>query len=180
MVRRAYPPGMHGQRGKRNQSEFGQQLAMKQKIKRVYGVLERQFKKYFVEVKDKPGVTGDLLLQKLEMRLDNVIMRSGFAANRRQARQLVRHSHFTVNSKRVNIPSFEVKVADLIEVKKSKKEKTYFKQLDEILAGRKSAGFPGWLEVNAENKSIKIKAKPSKDDVGINLDAQIVVEYYSR
>jgi small subunit ribosomal protein S4 len=179
-VRRAYPPGVHGAKGKRNQSEFGQQLAMKQKMKRVYGILERQFKKYFTEVKDKQGVTGDLLLQKLESRLDNVIYRAGFAANRRLSRQLVRHSHFIVNGKRVNIPSFESKVGDLIQIKSTKTGKAYFKQLDEIIEGKKELGVPAWLEVDSAKKTITIKSKPMRDDVGMNLDAQMVVEFYSR
>lgn len=180
IIRRAYPPGVHGAKGRRNQSEFGQQLAMKQKMKRVYGVLERQFKKYFNEVKDKPGVTGDMLLQKLELRLDNVIFRAGFAANRRQSRQLVRHSHFLVNGKKVNIPSFEVKVGDLVGVKATKASNAYFKQLDDILEAKKTAAAPGWLEIDTDSRSIKIKTKPTKDDVRMNLDAQMVVEFYSR
>jgi small subunit ribosomal protein S4 len=180
IVRRAYPPGVHGAKGKRNQSEFGQQLAMKQKMKRVYGILERQFKKYFTEVKDKQGVTGDLLLQKLEARLDNVIYRAGFAANRRLSRQLVRHSHFTVNGKKVNIPSFEVKVGDFIQIKPTKTGKPYFKQLDEIIEGKKGVGVPAWLEVDSAKKTITIKSKSTRDDIGMNLDAQMVVEFYSR
>lgn len=180
IIRRAYPPGVHGKKSRRNQSEFGQQLAMKQKMKRVYGVLEKQFKKYFAEVKDKPGVTGDLLLQKLETRLDNVIFRAGFASNRRQSRQLVSHSHILVNGKRVNVPSFEVKVGQLIEVKPNKVSKIYFRQLDEILEGKKDAGVPGWLKLDTEKMTITIKSKPTKEHVGMNLDVQMVVEYYSR
>jgi len=179
MVRRAYPPGVHGQKKRRRaRSEFGEQLAMKQKIKRIYGVLERQLKKYFKDVKNKPGVTGDLLMQKLEMRLDNVIFRAGFATSRQQARQLVRHSHFTVNGKRMNMPSYEVKVGDVIGVKAGKLKKEYFKNTEEAMAGRQNV--LGWLEVDIQQKMIKIKSKPTKDDVGMELDVQMAIEYYSR
>lgn len=180
MIRRPYPPGAHGNKRKRPLSEFGEQLAMKQKIKRIYGVLEKPFKKYFREVKDKQGVTGYLLMQKLEMRLDNVVFRAGFASNRLQARQLVRHSHFTVNGKRVDIPSFSVKVGDIIEIKPGKSKKNYFNELATIIRGREVQSIPAWLELDAEKMSIGIKNKPSKEDVGIDVDAQMVVEYYSR
>jgi small subunit ribosomal protein S4 len=178
MVRKAYPPGMHGQKSRRSRSEFGEQLATKQKIKRIYGVLEKQLKKYFKDVKNKPGVTGDLLTQKLEMRLDNVVFRSGFATSRQQARQLVRHSHFTLNGKRTNLPSREVKVGDTIGVKTGKLRKEYFKSTEEAIAGKQNV--PGWLEVDAKEKTIKIKSKPTKDDLGMELDVQMAVEYYSR
>ncbi|MDP1845856.1 MAG: 30S ribosomal protein S4 [Candidatus Moranbacteria bacterium] len=180
MVRRAYPPGVHGAKGKKALSEFGQQLLMKQKIKRIYNVLERQFKKYFKEVQNKPGVTGDLLLQKLEMRLDNAVYRAGLAASRRQARQIVMHSHFFVNGKRVNIPSYEVKAGDLVEVKQNKINKGYFLKTAEILKGKKGMKLPSWFEVNTEKMSILIKSKPAKEDLNIDVDAQMVVEYYSR
>ncbi|MFA5925494.1 MAG: 30S ribosomal protein S4 [Parcubacteria group bacterium] len=180
MVRRAYPPGVHGAKGKRMSSEYGQQLLMKQKIKRIYNVLERQFKKYFKEVQNKQGVTGDLLLQKLEMRLDNVIYRAALASNRRQARQMVSHSHFSVNGKRVNVPSFEVKPNDLVEVKQSKKSKGFFVKLAESLKNREGMKKPGWLEVNDEKMTVLVKSRPTKDDLSVDVDAQMVVEYYSR
>jgi len=180
IIRRAYPPGVHGAKGKRNPSEFGQQLAMKQKMKRVYGVLERQFKKYFVAVKEKPGITGDLLLQKLELRLDNAIYRAGFAPNRRLARQLVRHSHFLVNGKRVNIPSYEVKVGDEVAVKENKANKNYFQQIREIIKEKKAGDAPGWIELLPEKNAFKIKSLPARENIDLNLDAQMVVEFYSR
>ena len=180
MVRRPYPPGANGSKRKRPSSEFGQQLAVKQKIKRIYGVREKPFKKCFKEVKDKQGVTGDLLMQKLEMRLDNVIYRTGFAANRRQARQLVKHSHFIVSGKRVNIPSFSVKIGEIIEIKPSKQKKNYFNELATIIRGKEFQGVPNWLALDAEKMSIEVKNKPTKDDIGIDVDAQMVVEYYSR
>jgi small subunit ribosomal protein S4 len=180
MIRKAYPPGMHGSKRARPQSEFGQQLAMKQKMRRIYGVLERQFKKYFREAKGKPGVTGDLLIQKLEMRLDNILYRAGFAANRRQARQLVRHAHFLVNKKPVNIPSREIKPGDVIELKSSKTEKAYHKYQKEFLkSGKETAQIP-WLEINSNQMWIKAKAIPAKDEAGVDVDAQMVVEFYSR
>lgn len=180
VVRKSYAPGMHGAKTRRSQSEFGQQLAMKQKMKRIYGVLERQFKKYFHEVKNKPGVTGDLLIQKLESRLDNVIYRAGFAANRRQARQLVLHAHFKINGKSVNIPSREVKPGDIIQLKPGRNSKEYFKNLEELLKGKKSEILPPWLEVDSRQMTVKFKAKPMREDLGINLDAQMIVEFYSR
>lgn len=180
MVRRAYPPGMHGSKSRRKGSEFGQQLAVKQKIKRIYGVLERQLKKYFKEVKNKPGVAGDLLMQKLEMRLDNIIFRADFAKSRALARQLIKHSFFLVNGKSVNIPSYEGKIGDVIQVKEVKKGKEYLKQLAEQKQESQTAGLLSWLEVNFRDLSIQVKNRPVKEDFGIGIDAQMVVEFYSR
>jgi len=180
VARRSYPPGMHGTKSRRPQGEFGQQLAMKQKMKRIYGVMERQFKKYFEEAKSKSGPAGDLLIQRLESRLDNVVYRSGFAPNRRQARQLVQHGHFSVNGKPTNIPSLEVSPGDLVETKKTKASKEYFKNLAEAAKERKSETFPAWLEVDTSKLSVKCKAKPSREDVAGRLDTQMIVEYYSR
>jgi small subunit ribosomal protein S4 len=178
IVRRAYPPGVHGAKKRRAGSEFGQQLAVKQKIKRVYGLLEKQFKKYYQEVKGKTGVTGDLLVQKLESRLDNVVFRSGFASNRVQARQLVKHAHFLMNGKRMNIPSYEMKIGDVLHLKQSKMNKEYFKKNEEIISGKKDT--PGWIEVNAKEKSVTMKARPTRDNFGVDADIQMVIEYYSR
>ncbi len=180
VVRKPYAPGVHGAKSRRSQSEFGQQLAMKQRMKRIYGVLERQFKKYFREVKGKPGVTGDLLIQKLESRLDNVIYRAGFASNRRQARQLVRHAHFTVNGRSANIPSHELKIGDVVKMKETKKSKEYFKNLAEYLKGKKGESMAAWLEVDFGSMGVTVKAKPAREDLGINVDAQMIVEFYSR
>lgn len=178
IVRRAYPPGMHGSKSRRAGSEFSQQLAVKQKIKRVYGILEKQFKKYYKVAKGKTGVVGDILIQKLESRFDNVVYKTGFAPNRVQARQLVKHSHFLVNGKRMNIPSYEVKIGDVIQLKEGKQKKEYFKKTAEVLAGKKDV--PNWLELDAGKKSVKVKAKPLRDDFGMNADIQMVIEYYSR
>lgn len=180
MVRKPYAPGMHGTKSRKVKSEYGQQLAMKQRIKRIYAVMERQLKKYFEDSKSKPGVAGDLLLQKLEMRLDNVIYRAGFASSRRQARQLVRHSCFSVNQKSVNIPSFEVRIGDRINIKETKKNKEYFKQIMTVIKEKKGTGLPGWIEVNPEKAEIIIKGKPVRDDFGAGIDTQMIIEFYSR
>lgn len=178
MVRRPYLPGQHGQTARRGGSEFGKQLAMKQKIKRIYGVLERQFRHHFDEVRKKRGVTGEQLLSRLERRLDNTVYRLGFAASRSQAKELVSHKFFEVNGTRVDIPSFEVKVGDIIRVKTSKKEKTFMKLREEILANKKD--IPGWLELDAAGLTGTIIGLPSRNDVGVAVDPQMVVEYYSK
>ncbi len=180
MIRKPYVPGMHGKKKRRGLSEYGEQLAMKQKIKRTYGILEKQFKKYFMDVRNKPGAAGDLLLQKLEMRLDNVVFRAGFFVSRSQARQFIKHSHFLVNKKRVNLPSYEVRVGDVIEIKDGKRENSYFKRLKETVKGLKEGSGPNWLEVNYQNLTVKVKSRPTKDDIGISVNAQAVIEYYSR
>lgn len=178
VVKRAYVPGVHGKKISRNTSEYGMQLAVKQKIKRIYGILERQFRKHFEEVKGKKGITGDLLLMRLEMRLDNVCYRFGLGSSRSQARQLVNHGLISVNGRKTTIPSFKVRVGDVISVKDNKKGKNYFKNLDAFLQNKKD--FPAWLDFDAKKTEGKILSIPKRDDVGINLDAQVVVEYYSR
>ncbi|KKT71847.1 MAG: 30S ribosomal protein S4 [Candidatus Moranbacteria bacterium GW2011_GWF1_44_4] len=181
MVRKPYVPGVHGKKGRRPQGEFGQQMAMKQRVKRIYGVMERQFKKYFHDVKDKPGVTGDLLMQKLEMRLDNVIFRAGFAPSRQSARQLVGHSQFLINGKKINIPSREVKIGDVISAKPNKTKGEYFKQLAARLKEKKGGTPPsGWLETVPNEIVVKIKSKPTRNDLDLHVDAQVIVEFYSR
>lgn len=178
VVRRPYAPGIHGHNPSRGGSEFGRQLAMKQKIKRLYGVMERQFRHHFDEVKKRPGITGDQLLSRLERRLDNVVYRLGFAASRVQAKQLVSHKMFEVNGKRMNIPSCEVNVGDVIVLKQTKREKTYFKNLTETLKNKKDISH--WLELDAEKLSGKVIAEPSREDVGVSVNPQMVVEYYSK
>jgi len=178
IVRRAYAPGVHGKKVSRGQSEYGVQLSAKQKIKRIYGVLERQFKKHFDEVANKPGITGDLLLGRLEMRLDALTYRSGFATSRSQARQLVNHGLMRVNGKKVTIPSYEVKVGDVISVNGSKEGKVYFKNLEPVIKNRKS--FPSWISFDVSKMEAKVTNVPTRDEIGINVDAQVVVEYYSR
>ena len=178
VVRRPYAPGVHGKRMSRNVSEYGLQLSVKQKIKRIYGVLERQFRKHFDEVKNKKGITGDLLLQRLETRLDNVVYRIGFAGSRAQARQLVNHGLISVDGKKVTIPSYEAKMGQVISINSTKKDKNYFKNLAQVLKNKKD--FPGWISFDVANFQGKITNAPRKEDIGINVDAQVVVEYYSR
>lgn len=178
VVRRAYAPGVHGKRMSRNASEFGLQLSVKQKIKRIYGVLEKQFRKHFDEVKNKKGITGDLLLQRLENRLDNAVYRMGFAGSRSQARQLVNHGLISVNGKKTTIPSYEVKTGQTISINFNKKEKAYFKNLDQVLKNKKD--FPSWISFDSKEFQGKIVNVPRKEDIGIDVDAQVVVEYYSR
>ncbi len=178
MVRRPYLPGIHGHTPKRGGSEFGRQLAMKQKIKRLYGVMERQFRHHFEEALKEKGITGNQLLSRLERRLDNVVYRLGFAASRTQARQLVSHKMFAVNGTRLNIPSSAVKIGDVITLKPNKKDKGYFKTQGEILRNKKDV--PHWLELDAEKLEGKVVALPTRDDVGVNVDVQMVVEYYSK
>lgn len=178
MVRRPYLPGIHGHTPSRGGSEFGKQLAMKQKIKRLYGVMERQFRHHFDEARKKSGITGDQLLSRLERRLDNVVYRLGFAASRTQAKQIVSHKMFEVNGKRMNIPSVEIHVGDVITLKTNKKDKTFFKTQIEILKNKKDV--PHWLALDVEKLSGKVLALPNRDDTGVNVDAQMVVEYYSK
>lgn len=179
MVKRAYIPGVHGKKMSRgNRSEYGIQLSAKQKIKRIYGVMERQFRKHFDDVKHKKGVTGDLLLVRLETRLDNVVYRMGFASSRTLARQLVNHGLIAVDGRKVTIPSCEVKVGQTIGIKSGKEQKNYFKNLEQVLKNKKD--FPGWISFDAEKNEGKVVSLPTREDAGTNVDAQIVVEYYSR
>lgn len=178
MSRRPYGPGQHGQNQRRSQSEFGRQLSMKQKIKIIYGVRERQFRRHFQEATQKPGIAGDNLLARLECRFDNVVYRLGFAASRAQARQLVSHKMFEVNGKRLNIPSAEMKVGDVITVKSSKLQKNYWKNLQETPKEKEST--PHWLTANLIKGEGKVTAMPTKEDVGHSVDAQMVVEFYSK
>ncbi|NTU67009.1 MAG: 30S ribosomal protein S4 [Candidatus Moranbacteria bacterium] len=178
IVKRNYIPGVHGKKMRRGGSEYGMQLSVKQKIKRIYGVLEKQFRRHFEDAKKKKGVTGDLLLQRLEFRLDNIVYRMGFASSRAFARQLVNHGLISVNGKRVSIPSCEVNVNDVISIKEEKKAKNYFKNLEQQLKNKKD--FPSWISFDSSKLEGKIVSVPEKDDIGINVDAQVVVEYYSR
>lgn len=178
MVRKPYAPGVHGKSVSRGGSEFGRQLAMKQKIKRIYGVMEKQFRNHFEEVERKSGVTGDLLVSRLEMRLDNVVYRLGFAASRALARQLVTHGFFTVNGKALDIPSAAVRIGDIVAVSSGKREKTYLKDRSEWIRNKKDV--PAWLELDTEKLTGKVLSLPKREDVGINIDPQMVVEFYSK
>ena len=178
IVKRAYAPGMHGKKISRGLSEYGTQLAMKQKVKRIYGIMERQFRHHFDEIKGKKGITGDLFLARLEMRLDNVVYRMGLALSRAQARQLVNHGLVNVDGKKVTIPSYEVKAGQTVGVKPGKKSKNYFKNLEQVLKNKKD--FPAWISFDFSKMEAKINGTPDRMDAGINVDAQVIVEYYSR
>lgn len=179
MVKRAYIPGVHGKKMSRgNRSEYGIQLAAKQKIKRIYGILEKQFRKHFEDVSGKKGVTGDLLLVRLETRLDNVVYRMGFGASRAQARQLVNHGLIAVNGRKVSIPSYAVKAGQVISIKNGKEQKNYFKNIDQMLKNKQD--FPSWISFDAGKLEGKIISIPTRKEIGTNVDTQVVVEYYSR
>jgi small subunit ribosomal protein S4 len=171
--RRSYPPGQHGERRGRKISDYGIQLREKQKIKRMYGLSEKQFHLFFERAERQRGITGTNLLVLLERRLDNVVFRLGFANSRAQARQLVLHNHFAVNGKKVNIPSFLVKTGDAIEVKeKSKKVQTINDSLDAVVR----RGLPQWLDLEKENFKGVVKAYPVREDLTMPMQEQLVVE----
>ena len=174
--RRATPPGQHGVR-RRKMSEYGTQLREKQKVRRVYMVLERQFKRYFEVAETRPGVTGENLLRLLETRLDNAVFRLGFSSSRAQARQLVNHAHFTVNGKPVSIPSYQVREGDRIEVRETSRQSEYFKNVKDAFRG---AQRPDWLSADADKLAGSVIALPRRDQMPLELNEQLVVEYYSR
>jgi small subunit ribosomal protein S4 len=174
--RRGTPPGQHGVR-RRKMSEYGVQLREKQKVRRVYMVLERQFKRYFETAESRPGVTGENLLRLLETRLDNVVYRMGFATSRAQARQLVNHGHFTVNGRATDIPSFHVREGDRVEVREASRKSEYFKNVKEAMRGAQK---PEWLDADADLLSGNVTAMPRRDQMPLELNEQLVVEYYSR
>lgn len=178
IIRKPYPPGMHGKRFSRGQSEYGKQLSMKQKIKRIYGIMENQFRKHFQEVRKKKGVLGDMFLARLEMRLDNIIYRIGLSSSRSLARQLVNHGSIKVNGRKVDIPSYEVRVGDVISISESGKSNNYFKNQLQVLKNKKN--FPSWINFDSSTMEAKIKSIPKREDIDANVDAQLVVEYYSR
>ncbi len=174
--RRPSPPGQHGVR-RRKVGEFGMQLREKQKVRRIYRLLERQFKNYFDLAESRPGVTGENLLRLLEMRFDNVIFRLGMATSRDHARQLVSHGHFTVNGRPANVPSLQLKPGDTIAVRESHMSREPFKIAREAL---RSAQVPEWLTVDAATLVGTVAAPPRRDQMPLELNEQLVVEYYSR
>jgi small subunit ribosomal protein S4 len=174
--RRAYAPGQHGQNRKKY-SEYGVQLREKQKVRRVYGILEKQFRRYFAAASRKKGVTGETLLQTLELRLDNVVYRMGLAGSRNASRQLVRHNHFTINGKRVNIPSYILKRGDVVAPAQNKLDKAPIKLALEKI---KSHTLPQWLAFDEEKKQGIVQSLPTKEDIGIPVEEQLIVELYSR
>ena len=178
VTKRHTPPGMHGQ-GRRKQSEYGIQLREKQKAKRYYGILENQFRMYFEQADKREGVTGENLLTTIERRLDNVAYRAGFGASRREARQLVRHGHFSVNGKKANIPSIILKVGDVIALRERSKDAARFKEVAAELEAA-SATLPKWLTVNVNDLSITVNALPQRDDIDFEIEEQLIVELYSK
>ena len=174
--RRSFAPGQHG-KARKKLSEYGLQLREKQKARRYYGVLEGQFHHYFEMAERKAGITGENLLQILESRLENVVYRLGFAMSRPEARQLVVHGHFTVNGKKVNIPSYLVSAGDVIAVQQKSKQSEKFKVVAEANANRP---VPAWLEVDRENQSGKVVALPSRDQIDLDIQETLIVELYSK
>lgn len=176
-AKRAYAPGQHGKSKRQKLSNYGLQLREKQKVKRMYGVLERQFRRYFNIAAKTKGVTGKVLLQLLERRLDNVVFRLGLAISRAQARQIVRHNFIYVNSKRVNIPSYLVNKDDIIQVKVKEKALNKIKENLEI---SKDRTVPSWLELNAKEFTAQVLRLPEKEDIQQPIQEQLIVELYSK
>ena len=170
------PPGQHGQ-GRQKFSEYGLQLREKQKARRIYGVLEKQFRRYFKEADRRKGVTGEILLQLLESRLDNVVFRMGLARSRPEARQLVRHGHFQVNGRKVDIPSYLTRPGDQVAVREKSRKLPVFKQIAEA---REQQGIVDWLEVDFEKLSGRVLRIPQREEIDVPIQEQLIVELYSR
>jgi small subunit ribosomal protein S4 len=177
--RRNVPPGQHGtmRAMRRKQSDYALQLREKQKARRIYGVLEHQFRRYYADAARRTGVTGAALLQHLETRLDNVVYRMGFASSRKQARQLVLHGHFAVNGKKVTVPSFVVKAGETVSVVEGSRASPYFAGMSKELQGR---GIPTWLALDTRNLSGTVMSLPTRQEIDTPLKEQLIVEYYSR
>jgi len=175
--KRNYPPGQHGQRRASRLSDYGVQLREKQKLRRIYGILEKQFRGYYAEADRKKGITGDNLLQMLESRLDNVTYKMGLGASRTEARQIVKHNSVLVNGKRVNIPSYQVQPGDEISINDSSKDQLRIKA---SLEAAEERGFPEWLEVNTKKLSGVFKDKPERDDLPSTINESLIVELYSK
>jgi small subunit ribosomal protein S4 len=174
--RRQYAPGQHGQRRGKH-SDYGEQLREKQKVKRIYGTLEKQFRNYFREAAQKKGVTGENLLTFLESRLDNIVYRFGFASSRNEARQLIRHGHLLVNDRKVNIPSYLVKPNDIIQLREKSQKVERIKEALEVGSRR---GIPQWLELDKENFKGRVASLPAREEITMPIREQLVVELYSR
>lgn len=174
--RRNYAPGQHGRRRIKLQG-YGLQLREKQKVKRIYGVLERQFRVYFKRAAARRGVTGEILLEMLERRLDSVVYRLGFAASRAQARQLVNHGHLMVNGKRVDIPSFQVNEGDVIELREKSRKNAILQANLDTAQGR---GIPGWLELKQDEFKGSVVSMPRRDDIALPIQENLIVELYSK
>ena len=175
--RRSYPPGQHGQRRGGKLSDYKSQLREKQKVKRIYGVLEKQFRLYYYRAEKQKGITGTNLLVLLECRLDNVAYRMGFASSRKQARQLIRHNHFAVNDRKVNIPSYQVRVGDVIHVRKGSREVAAISEAMETVVRR---GIPESIEMEKEKFRGILKTLPNREDLTMPIQEQLIVELYSK
>jgi small subunit ribosomal protein S4 len=176
--KRNFPPGQHGQSRKvKKVVGYGLQLREKQKAKRIYFTLEGQFREYYKKASNRTGVTGELLLQQLETRLDNVCYRLGFALSRRQARQIVRHGHVQVNGRKVNIPSYQCKVGDEIQIREGSRSITVLEEAKNFASGQRSVQ---WLDINRDNLSGKVLALPKREDVNLPVNEQLIVELYSK
>lgn len=177
---RAYPPGQHGKETafrRRKLSDYAMQLREKQKARRIYGVLERQFRRYYHEAQQRPGLTGENLLAVLESRLDNIVYRLGLADSRAQARQLVTHGHFTVNGRKTNIPSFLVRPNDLVGVRPESRRAKYFKERKDLLGKRE---VPAWLSFDVETLDGRMLVLPARQEIDVPVEEQLIVEFYSR
>jgi small subunit ribosomal protein S4 len=178
---RGYPPGEHGRMAqfrRRRSSDYSRQLREKQKARRIYGVLERQFRRYFGEAERRSGMAGENLLTLLESRLDNVVYRAGFASSRAQARQLVQHGHFTVNGRRTNIPSRIIRSDDSVSVREGSRKAVYFKNLAQD--GMDEGRVPNWLSLDPGSLAVRVVMVPTRDQIDTALNEQLIVEYYSR
>ena len=175
--KRNFAPGQHGKDRKAKVVGYGLQLREKQKTKRIYFTLEKQFRNYFEKAARKPGVTGELLLQQLERRLDNVVYRMGFASSRRQARQLVRHGHVAVNGRKVNIPSFQVAAGNEVSVRETSRKLVILEQAKEFNSHQPA---PAWLQVDRDNYKGRVTALPKREDINLPVNEQLIVELYSK
>lgn len=171
------PPGQHGAARRKMLAGYGEQLREKQKVKRIYFILEKQFRTYFEKARRQKGVTGENLLFMLERRLDNVVYRAGFSTSRRQARQLVNHGHITVNGRKVDIPSFQVKMGDTVEVKPRTQKNTHVDGAWSTAVGR---GRPAWLNAMGKDLTVSVAALPKREDIDANINEQLIVELYSK
>ncbi len=176
--RRAFPPGQHGLARRRKVSDFGVQLRAKQKARRLYGLLETQFRNYFDAAEREPGVTGLNLLRHLELRLDNVVYRLGWGSSRKQARQLVTHRHFEVNGKIVNVPSYQVKPGDAVKVRE--RTSSGSQVIEVAVDASKARVTPSWLSVNLDEKTSKVLALPDRGEMEMGVEEHLIVEFYSR
>ena len=179
MAKKSGIPGQHGDMRVRGGSLYLTQLREKQKVRRLYGLLEKQFAKLMKEAQKAEGLTGEILLEYLERRADNVVFRAGFASTRRQARQLVSHGHFTLNGRRVDIPSIRLKAGDKLEVRAKSQKSEYFKNLDNIVAASGVTTL-SWMKSDAKKMTIEITGKPKREEAEAGINEQLIVEYYSR